>query len=207
MTNSIINEAPANKEPHTSHTIVFAFLVGVFLYTGMVHFFTSAVFNHAPDTHSAYERFNELCPLPVHSVRQALATDAKASAIAFQCATWRDNSQVIRFAMMGFLAMLVNCSFALFEKGVSRFERVVCVRRVVLSGIAAGVFWWLYEALPTIADRVATIEGIQSGAVVVRELPAFMDLNWFFPLYPVAGFALLTVLVVKLMRFIAKETK
>jgi hypothetical protein len=109
--------------------------------------------------------------------------------------------------MMGFLAMLVNCSFALFEKGLSRFGRVVRVRRVVLSGIAAGLFWWLYEALPIIADRVATIEGIQSGAVVVRVLPAFMDLNWCFPLYPVAGFVVLTVLVYKLMRFIAKEPK
>lgn len=207
MTSTIINESIEPKELHYSQTIFFALLVAIFLYAGLTQFFGAAVFDHAPDTAHAYMRYNELCPVDALNNPSLFGADVKGAAIAYQCLPMRDDSSMVRFGLMAFLGMLVNCTVALFERGIGLFERVVRVRRVVLSGIGAGAFWWLYEAMPTVADRVATIEGIQSGAIVVQNQPAFMSLEWCFPLYPVAGVVLLSAFVFWLMRFIAREPK
>jgi hypothetical protein len=207
MTNTIINESPEPKELHYSQTISFAFLVAIFLYAGLTQFFVAAVFDHAPDTAHAYTRYNELCPVESLNNPLLFGTDAIGAAIANQCLARGDDPSMVRFGLMAFLGMLVNCTVALFDRGVGRFERVVRVRRVVLSAIGAGAFWWLYEAMPTVADRVATMEGMQSGAIAVQSHPALMSMEWCFPLYPVAGVVLLSGFVFWLMRFIAREPK
>lgn len=207
MTSSIINESPHPKELHYSHSISFAFLVAIFLYAGLTQFFGAAVFDHAPDTAHAHTRYNELCPVEALNNPRLFGTDAKGTAIADQCLPYRDDPTIVRLGLMAFLGMLVNCTVALLERGIGRIERVVRASRVVLSGIGAGAFWWLYEAMPTVADRVATIEEIQSGAIAVQSHPAFMSLDWCFPLYPVAGVVLLSTFVFWLMRFITREPK
>lgn len=207
MTNTIVKDLPAPKEPHYSQTIFFSLLVAIFLYAGLTQFFGAAVFDHAPDTAHAYTRYNELCPVEALNNPRLFGTDAKGAAIADQCLPYRDDPSLVRFGLMAFLGMLVNCTAALFERGIGRFERVIRVKRVVLSGIGAGAFWWLYEAMPIVADRVATIEGIQSGAIAVQSHPPFMSLDWCFPVYPVAGVVLLSSIVFWLMRFIDREPK
>jgi len=207
MTNNIVKDSPAPREPHYSHSILFALLVAICLYAGLTQFFGAAVFDHAPDTAHAYTRYNELCPVEALNNPRLFGTDTKGAAIADQCLPYRDDPSLVRFGLMAFLGMLVNCTVALFERGIGRFERVVRARRVLLSGIGAGAFWWLYEAMPTIADRVATIERIQSGAIAAQSHPAFMSLDWCFPLYPVAGVVLLSAFVFWLMKFITREPK